>query len=191
MLNLIKTSFAKTPLGNFSYLASAIAIIFIILIILIISTPLRLEDLFYLVSSIAIILTIFTYLRNSELERAKWLYSLYEKFYEKRQYKNIRNIIDYENEKLVEIENSIKKSLTGEKVEFTKLRDELDDYLNFFEFIASLWKMNQLTLEQVKMTFDYYIKLISDHEFLVNYIGDERFGFENLNDLLNEYKSKK
>ena len=147
-----------------------------------------LESIFYLVSVIAIIFSILTYRRNSQLERAKWLNSLHEKFYEKDQYKNIRQIIEYETPKLDEIRKSIEKSKKVGEEESIELRDELDDYLNFFEFIASLWKMEQLTLDQVKMVFEHYIRRIAKHKFLLDYITDE--GFENLNTLLSQFNSK-
>lgn len=147
-----------------------------------------LESIFYLVSVIAIIFSILTYRRNSQLERAKWLNSLHEKFYEKDQYKSIRQIIEYETPKLDEIRKSIEKSKKGGEEESIELRDELDDYLNFFEFIASLWKMEQLTLDQVKMVFEHYIRRIAKHKFLLDYITDE--GFENLNTLLSQFNSK-
>ena len=147
-----------------------------------------LESIFYSVSVIAIIFSILTYRRNSQLERAKWLNSLHEKFYEKDQYKNIRQIIEYETPKLDEIRKSIEKSKKGGEEESIELRDELDDYLNFFEFIASLWKMEQLTLDQVKMVFEHYIRRIAKHKFLLDYITDE--GFENLNTLLSQFNSK-
>lgn len=101
----------------------------------------------------------------------------------------MRRIIDYETEKLAEVQKAIEKSLLEGREESIELRDELDDYLNFFEFIASLWKMEQLSLDQVKMIFEYYINRIADHKFLLDYITDQ--GFENLNALLSQFKSKK
>jgi len=148
-----------------------------------------LKSIFYLGSVIGIFYTLCTYHRNSQLERAKWLNSLYGKFYEQDQYKNLRRIIDYETPKLDEIRKSIEKSKKGGEEESIELRDELDDYLNFFEFIASLWKMKQLSLDQVKMIFEYYINRIADHKFLLDHITDQ--GFENLNALLSQFKSKK
>lgn len=147
-----------------------------------------LKSIFYLSSVIGIFYTLCTYRRNSQLQRAKWINSLHEKFYEKDQYKNIRQIIEYETPKLDEIRKSIEKSKKGGEEESIELRDELDDYLNSFEFIASLWKMEQLTLDQVKMVFEHYIRRIAKHKFLSDYITDE--GFENLNTLLSQFNSK-
>ena len=100
----------------------------------------------------------------------------------------MRRIIDYETEKLDEVQKATEKSLLEGREESIELRDELDDYLNFFEFIASLWKMEQLTLDQVKMVFEHYIRRIAKHKFLLDYITDE--GFENLNTLLSQFNSK-
>jgi hypothetical protein len=100
-------------------------------------------------------------------------------------------IIEYETPELDKIRKSIEKSKKGGEEESIELREELDDYLNFFEFIASLEKMKQLTLDQVKMVFEYYISRITKHEFLLDYISDQ--GFENLNTLLShpQFKSEK
>jgi len=151
--------------------------------ILLIKGWITIENLFYVVSVLGIILTICTYRRNSKLERTKWLYSLYEKFYEQQQYKDIRRIIDYETEEIEKIQKGIKE---GNEV---KLVESLVDYLNFFEFIGSLWKMKQLSLDEIRMVFEYYINRIADFDFLVNFIRTQ--GFENLNALLSQLKPKK
>jgi hypothetical protein len=149
------------------------------------------ENLFYLVSVVGIVVTICTYRRNSQLERVKWLYSLAEKFYEQPQYKEMRRIIEYETKEIKTIEEGIKKVEDGKETEEgeKKLMDLLDDYLNFFEFIGVLRKKNQLSLEEIKMVFEHYIKRIAAYNFLVNYINN--YGYENLNELLAKLKSKK
>src|SRR5207237_7537449 len=43
---------------------------------------------------IAVFLAIFVYNRNSRVRRAEWLASLYEKFYEKPELRDIREILD-------------------------------------------------------------------------------------------------
>lgn len=48
-----------------------------------------------LVTIAGIILAVYTYRKNAKLERAKWLNMLFEKFYEKEMYKEIRLLIDY------------------------------------------------------------------------------------------------
>ena len=127
----------------------------------------------YLVALITIsggVFTIYTYWKNSKLKRSEWLYNLYEKFYEKDNYKRIRYIIDYEREEDIK---RLKRGVLDDCED--ELVEELVDYLNFFEFIASLWVMKQLTSKEIAMVFEYYILRIYDHDFIVKFLNDEGF----------------
>jgi len=64
------------------------------------------------------------------------------------------------------------------------LEEKLVDYLNFFEFIASLWKLRQLPIEEIQMMFDYYIRRIGTHGFLMEYLQAQ--GFEGVLQLARE-----
>ena len=125
--------------------------------------------------------TIYIYYRNSCLRRAEWLHSLSEKFYSSDTYREMRSLLDHERPE--DIEN-LKKTLKhgGED----KLEEELIDYLNFFEFIASLWKLGQLPLREIQMMFQYYLCRIADFDFVMEYVKNE--GFEGLEDLIEACK---
>ncbi len=56
--------------------------------------------------------------------------------------------------------------------------EPLVDYLNFFEFVASLWKLRQLKIKEVEMMFEYYIRNLAEKPEIVRFI--EREGFERL-----------
>ncbi len=127
------------------------------------------QSTFWILSSIGIIIAWVTFRQNSKLKRAEWLKSLFEKFYESSQYKEIRWKIDNE---------SIQADVDGH----AELEEKLVDYLNFFEFIGSLWKMKQLSISEVRMLFDYYLNIIKNSVFLRSYIA--KYGFENLSRLL-------
>ena len=88
----------------------------------------------------------------------------------KDKYKRIRYIIDYEREEDIK---RLKKGVVDDCED--ELVEELVDYLNFFEFIASLWTMKQLTSKEIAMVFEYYILRIYDHEFIVNFLNNEGF----------------
>ena len=96
---------------------------------------------------------------------------MFEKFYESDHYKDIRSKID---------STTIQQDVSGN----SQLEEKLVDYLNFFEFIASLWKLKQLRRNEVLMLFDYYLKNINRLDFLKLYIRN--YGFENLAALLKE-----
>lgn len=70
----------------------------------------------------------------------------------------------------------------------TDLTEALVDYLNFFEFVASLWKLKQLSRREILMLFEYYLKRINDHQFVVGYI--EKEGFESLAELLKSVRQR-
>jgi hypothetical protein len=126
---------------------------------------------FWVVSSIGILIAWNTFRQNAKLKRAEWLKSLFEKFYESDHYKEIRWKID---------NGSIQQDIETD----TELEEKLVDYLNFFEFIASLWKLKQLTRREVLMLFEYYLKIIRDSTYLSGYL--KKYGFENLAALLSE-----
>ena len=74
---------------------------------------------------------VFAYCRNVRLKRAEWLRSLFEKFYETERYKAVRTRLD-----------------NADELQKRGLEEELlVDYLNFFEFIASLHKPGQIRKE--------------------------------------------
>lgn len=129
------------------------------------------QIVFWILSLTGIFIAWRTFRQNTRLKRAEWLKSLFEKFYESDHYKEIRWKIDNSS-----IQQDIEKS--------PELEEKLVDYLNFFEFIASLWTLNQLTRQEVLMLFEYYLKIIKDSAYLNGYL--KKYGFENLAALLSE-----
>ncbi len=125
---------------------------------------------------------VYAYWRNSQTRRAEWLFGLYEKFYESEHYKQVRRILDYEPEDEF---RKLCDSLAGNgDAEFS---EQLVDYLNFFEFVASLWAMKQLSLEEIRMLFQYYLELNARHEPVRQFIKTQ--GFENLYEMMTTLKS--
>jgi hypothetical protein len=121
----------------------------------------------------AILWGIYVYSRNSRLERAKWLERLYERFYESPSLKEMREIIDCNDE---DGQVRIKELVRRQPAEFT-------DYLNFFEFVAILESNGQLRLDEVKDLFHYYLKCLHSNTDVREYIQAPENGFEKLNSL--------
>ena len=120
-----------------------------------------------------------TFRRSARLKRAEWLYNLHVKFYEAANYKPIRRILDYEpSAELTRLRETIEKGANDD------LAEALVDYLNFFEFVASLLKLKQLSEREILMLFEYYLRRIRDHPFVVAFVQQE--GFESLAELLNK-----
>jgi hypothetical protein len=124
-------------------------------------------------------LAVWTFWRTAKVRRAEWLSTLHAKFFESENYKHIRSVLDYQTEP-----------------EFSRLRraiasgghdplvEEFVDYLNFFEFVASLRRLGQLKSKEISMLFQYYLSLLCSHDFVRHYIQAQ--DFENLHELLSE-----
>src|ERR1700760_4985215 len=92
----------------------------------------------YLVGAFAAFAAALNYRKSSRVERAKWLASLYDKFYERDLLKRIREALDCSAHEATSVDELVQ----NEGSEFT-------DYLNFFEFVAYLTEAGQLSKRDV------------------------------------------
>ncbi len=130
-------------------------------------------------------LAVLTFWRAASVRRAEWLSNLHAKFFETASYKQIRRALDSSeaSTELSQLRADIASDETSELVE------GFVDYLNFFEFVASLRKLRQLKTKEIIMLFDYYLRLLGKHDFVRSYIREH--GFEELEALLKECVDRK
>ena len=136
-----------------------------------------------LVAIVAPLAALLTYRKNAKTKRAEWLSTLHAKFFEATTYKRIRSIIDYEPPELATLRECISNG------DYNELAELFVDYLNFFEFIASLWRLKQLKTKEVAMSFEYYLDNLVRHKFITDFIAAH--GFENLRSLLDALASRR
>lgn len=120
------------------------------------------------------------YRSQTKTKRAEWLKALFEKFYKTERFKEVRKWIESGD-----IENKIKiddKIVTDEE-------EKLTDYLNFFEFIATLEAGGQLKFKDVSNLFNYYLKKISKSDICVGWINNLVYSFEKLRTLIQKLHS--
>jgi hypothetical protein len=129
---------------------------------------------------LAACLALCVYHRNSDLERARWATSLYEKFYEKKDLKSVRDKPDCDEED----SEAVRKLVSDAESDFT-------DYLNFFEFIAFLKKSKQLNAAQVEDLFGFYLGCLEKHSVVMGYVLESKNGYEGVASLLNSRKESK
>ncbi len=130
-----------------------------------------LRDIVTIVGGVAVVFAFLQYRANSRLERARWLASLYEKFYEKDHLKGVRQILDSADRDVSEIN----KLVTDEPSEFT-------DYLNFFEFVAVLQKSGQLKSNEIEGLFHYYLDCLEKSPKIREYLAAK--GYEHLDEFV-------
>ena len=87
----------------------------------------------------------------SQLKRAEWIEKLHAKFFESQIYKRVRKVLDYRTTPDFETLKLIAEDQKGDD----DLCESFVDYLNFFEYIASLWVLKQLKLTEIHILFDY------------------------------------
>jgi len=131
------------------------------------------QSIYYLLVAGAAITAVRTYYKNSALERARWLASLYSKFYEAPDLKRIRNTLDDGPPNSVNVQEMVRE----EDTDFT-------DYLNFFEFMAYLKDRHHLKEKDVAALFDYYLRVLSKHKDVREYVLNDRNGYGYLKQLL-------
>jgi hypothetical protein len=131
------------------------------------------QTIYYLTATAGAFIAVLTYYRNSMVERARWLSSLYSKFYEAPDLKRIRKALD-EN---APNSPAIQELVGEEESDFT-------DYLNFFEFMAYLEARRQLKKRDVAALFDYYLRVLSKHKDVREYVLEDRNGYGYLKKLL-------
>jgi hypothetical protein len=131
------------------------------------------QRIYYLMATAGAFVAVLTYYRNSMVERARWLSSLYSKFYEAPDLKRIRKALD-ENAPNAPV---IRELVGEEDSDFT-------DYLNFFEFMAYLEARKQLKKRDVAALFDYYLRVLSKHKDVREYVSNDRNGYGYLKKLL-------
>ncbi len=122
---------------------------------------------------------VWVFWRTTTIRRAEWLSSVHSKFFESENYKKIRRVLDYETEP----EFSCLRRAATEGT-YDVLVEELVDYLNFFEFVASLERLGQLKRKEISILFQYYLTLLCKHDFVRQFIRSQ--GFEDLRRLLNK-----
>jgi hypothetical protein len=128
----------------------------------------------YIVGAAAAVSAVFVYRNNSRRERARWVESLYSRFFEKSELKQVRDALDC--------------NANDEKVNVLVAEEgsAWTDYLNFFELVAYLQESRQVAAEDVKALFEYYIGCLKRHRAAIDYIRDETKGFKYLRRLLHK-----
>jgi len=129
------------------------------------------------VALVGLAVALVTYRRSVRTRRAEWLASLHEKFFESDRYREVRRVLDYHSEpEYLELANAVAAGTHH------PLGDELYRYLNFFELLAGLRLLGQISDEEIVGLFDYDLRLIKQHEFVANALNPQ--GFERLAALL-------
>jgi len=127
----------------------------------------------YVAGAAAALISMWQYRRNSQRERAHWIYELYRRFWDQPTLRKMRERVDAADIGFLQREEN-------------DVPADFDDYLNFFEFIGFLRKSGELKSNEIAVMFDYSLRQIGENSAIRRYLS--RYGYEQLNALLNELR---
>jgi hypothetical protein len=106
--------------------------------------------------------------RNSRAQRAQWLVSLFERFYERDIYRDVRRDLEWNQG------GTINQSIESD--EYDAFEEKWTDYLNFFELIAYLREIGQLSDEDIKAMFQYWLRQLQGYGEYLRSNGYDKLG---------------
>lgn len=133
------------------------------------------QIVFYITATFGVIVSWQTFRANQKVKRGEWLRSLFEKFYENENFKEVRRWLE---------SGEVDTKINPDDIVVTQNEEKLTDYLNFFEFIATLESDGQLKYADVSNLFDHYLKKLKNSAVCMHWINREDYGFEKLRTLL-------
>jgi hypothetical protein len=121
--------------------------------------------------------------QNSLLQKNQWHTELFTRFFIEETYKQMRYILDFKPKlEFGKLLQSLEPDCND------RISEEFYDYLNFFEFIASMWKSKQIEYSEIISLFRYYLLMLSREKFIRDEIRQKNFDF--LDNLLNEMERR-
>lgn len=133
-----------------------------------------LEVAIYVVAIVAAGGSWWQFRRNSARERTRWLFELYQRFYEHAALRDMRVRVDWGDTAFVREDKD------------TGLLSDLDNFLNFFEFLAYLRRRNELKLSEIQAMFPYPLSTIAKDNAILEYL--RKWGYEESDALLKELR---
>ena len=110
--------------------------------------------------------TLWLYRKSKKKESAKWLQELFTSFYLGKDFYSIRTALEFDSE--TKVRPIVERVLTDDNVNATKeeqsLLCDLDNLLNYFEFILYLQERKQIKRSDCDALFDYWFGLLKQPE---------------------------
>ena len=110
--------------------------------------------------------------RAAILQKNQWHSQLFKQFYIDETYKEMRYILDFKpKDKFNQLLESLKPD------SYDRISEQFFDYLNFFEYIASMCEAKQVDFNEVLNLFQYYLDILRKESFIRTEIKEEGFEF--------------
>lgn len=135
-------------------------------------------------------IAVVNYTRSVKIKRLEWLLQLFHRYMDEKKFRRIRYIIVFRVQPEYDQLKDLMQNRADRKVDQPvknfeqSLIMDMDDYLNFFELISTLWSKGELERDEILMLYHDYIKYLWQIDFTHAYITE--WGFESLTKLATE-----
>ena len=129
---------------------------------------------------------VFNYRKNRRALAARWLQDVFRDFYLEDKFENIRHVMEYNFDSVMG--PLLERRVTDRHISPTStelgLLKELDDLLNYFEFVLYLEQQKHIKKVDRLALFEYWFEIMSAHERASIRRYSAFFGFERVTEAL-------
>jgi len=126
--------------------------------------------------------TVFNYWKNRRSEAARWLQGVFRDFYLDNRFEHVRHVLEYEFDESAG--PLLERRITDRHVEVgtdeLRLLKELDDLLNYFEYVLYLEGQGHIKKSDRQAVFEYWFEIMSANERGALRRYSSFFGFERI-----------
>jgi gamma-glutamylcyclotransferase (GGCT)/AIG2-like uncharacterized protein YtfP len=124
--------------------------------------------------------SLFNYRRNRRSDAARWLTDVFRDFYLEDRFEHVRHVLEYEFEDVAGplLERRITDRHVAVSGEDLRLLKELDDLLNYFEYVLYLEQEKHLARSDRQAVFEYWFDVLCADERASIRRYSAYFGFE-------------
>jgi gamma-glutamylcyclotransferase (GGCT)/AIG2-like uncharacterized protein YtfP len=137
----------------------------------------------------AAIWAVVSYRSAKRSEKSRWMKELFSEFFFNNNFDEIRDLLEFGY--ATKLEPLLYQAALGryneiDTEEERRLVKELDNFLNYMEYVLYLEDNNQISRDDVEVTFGYWIGVLADdqHALLRDYC--DKFGYERVSALVGE-----
>lgn len=130
--------------------------------------------------------SVFNYRKNRRSEAARWLQGVFRDFYLDNRFERIRHVLEYNFDDTAAplLERRVTDRHVPVGPEDLRLLKELDDLLNYFEYVLYLEEQGHITNPDRQAVFEYWFEIMSADERASLRRYASFFGFERIAEAL-------
>lgn len=126
------------------------------------------------------------YSGNRKIKRAEWVHNIYRDFYLNKDFAKIRVLLEYRYGSTIgpEIVSAVDEKYEDISSKFHEVMIDLDNFLNYLDFVAYLYSEGNLKKEDISVSFGWWIENImkDEYTYLKKYI--KKFNYVHLEQIL-------